>query len=135
MEPPAAPLLVFPSLTMLMLTSPPPEPETPEVEVLLTDIPPPPPLEDMEDLVMVMLPPPEPEPPSISKVVIFLVVVTSISISSWISYLHVYYVQSQASFMLVRLRKVSADEEEFFESRERDREGRQECKIKSVGAQ
>ena len=124
MEPPAAPLLVFPSLTMLMLTSPPPE----EVEVPVIDIPPPPPppLEDMEDLVMLMLPPPEPEPPSISKVVIFLVVVTSISISSWISYLFVYYVQSEASFMLVRLIKVSADEEEFFESRERDMEGRQE---------
>ena len=86
MEPPAAPLLVFPSLTILMLTSP-PEPETPEVEVLVTDIPPPPPFppEDMEDLVMVILPPPEPEPPPISKVVTFLVVVTSISISSWIS--------------------------------------------------
>ena len=66
-----------------MLISP-PEPETPEVEVLVTDIPPPPPPsppEDMEDLVML----PPPEPPSISKVVIFLVVVTSISISSWIS--------------------------------------------------
>ena len=87
--------LVFPSLTILMLISP---PDTPDVEVLLMlMLPPPvPPLEDVEDLVMLMLPPPEPEPPSISKVVIFLVVVTSISISSWIS-LSFYFVQSQAS--------------------------------------
>ena len=63
--------------------------------------PPEPPLEDVEDLVMLMLPPPE--PPSISKVVTFLVVVTSISISSWISFL--FLIMHSAQYQTLELNR------------------------------